>query len=129
MPLKVFPAVYFSYSTDYPETGDRIQLGNSYQFDAPSPAPDQRIFRLTLKGMTYFLNPNGTINRTTTPGRNLAGLEDFYIEHKRAKEFQLNHPVYGAVTCKFNLPLRIPDPIPEGNGVFPDFQVELIEIP
>lgn len=129
MPLKVFPAVYFSYSTDYPETGQRIQLGNSYQFDTSPSAPDQRIFRLNLKGMAYFLNANGTINRTIQPGRNMAGLEDFYIEHKRAKEFLLNHPVYGQVTCKFNVPLRIPEPLPGGSGVFPDFQVELIEIP
>lgn len=124
-----FPALYFSYATDYPESGQRIQLGRSYQFDAMPEAPDQRIFRLTLKGMTYFTNANGTINRATKPERNMAFLEDFYATHKRAKEFTLNHPVYGAVACKFNTPLKIPEPIFGGSGVFPDFQVELIEIP
>lgn len=129
MPLLVFQPQYFSYSTRYPESGQRIMLGNSYQFDAPPSAPDQRIFILKLKGMTYFVNANGTINATIKPERNLAALEAFYNQHKRAKEFQLNHPVYGAVVCKFNTPLNIPEPLPGGSGVFPDFDLELIEIP
>ena len=129
MSLQTFPATFFTYSTDYPNSGQRIQLGNSWQFDSPSPAPDQRIFRLKLQGMTYFLNANGTINSSINPGRNLALLEQFYTQHRLATRFTLNHPVYGARTCKFNQPLKIPNPLPGGSGVFPEFEVELIELP
>lgn len=129
MPLETFPATYFSFKTRYPESGQRIQLGNSYQFDVMPSSPDQRLFTLTLQGMKYFTNTAGTVVTTTTPARNVARLEQFYNAHKRAREFTLNHPVYGALVCKFNTPLQIPDPLPGGDGNLPPFEVELIEIP
>jgi hypothetical protein len=127
--MAVFPAQYFNYSTEYPETGQRVQFGNSYQYDVLPSSPDQRKFIINLKGMTLFVDDDGKINRTVKPERNLATLEDFYNQHKRAVEFTFNHPVYGAVICKFYSPLKIPEPLAGGSGVFPDFQVELIEIP
>lgn len=127
--METFPATYFLISTTYPESGKRIQLGNSYQYDAPPAAPDQRIFRLTLQGMAYFVDQNNQIDDTVFPGRNLAVLETFYNDHKRATPFIFNHPVYGNVTCKFNRPLEIPPGLPGGGGLVQDPEVELIEIP
>lgn len=127
--MAVFPALYFTYSTKYPESGTRIQLGRSYQFDALPAAPDQRIFKLNLMGMKYFVTSGGELDLVTNPSRNMAVLEAFYNEHKRAVAFTFNHPVYGAVNCKFNLPLEIPEGITGGDGALPSFNVELIEIP
>lgn len=121
--METFPALYFSFGTKYPESGSRIQLGNSYQFDAPPSAPDQRVFLLTLRGMCYF------DDLVTEPGRNMGLLESFYVAHKRATSFLFDHPVYGSVVCKFLTPLSIPEGIAGGDGNLPDFQVELIEQP
>lgn len=127
--METFPVLYFSYLTRYPESGTRIQFGNSYQYDALPEAPDQRIFVLSLQGMAYFVDVNGDVDATIQPERNLARLEEFYNVHKRAKPFTLNHPVYGAVTVKFSLPLEIPTGIAAGNGNVDAFDVELIEQP
>lgn len=127
--MATFPCEYFLFSTKYPESGTRIQLGNSYTFTAPPPAPDQRIFRLTLGGMQYFVNENGTINTTTSASRNMAVLEAFYNEHKLYLPFDFIHPVSGLVVCKFNRPLEIPQGMPGGNGVLESFELELLEIP
>lgn len=121
--MAVFPAKYFRFSTQYPQTGTRIQLGKSYQFDAPPEAPDQRIFKLKLQGMKYF------DDLVTEPGRNMLVLENFYNAHKLATSFTLDHPVYGSVSCKFNRPLEIPEGIAGGDGALPEIEVELIEQP
>lgn len=121
--MAVFPAEYFRFSTQYPQSGTRIQLGRSYQFDTPPEAPDQRIFKLKLQGMKYFDSPN------TSPGRNMFVLEQFYNDHKLATSFTFNHPVYGPVICKFNRPLAIPEGIVDGDGALPEFEVELVEQP
>lgn len=127
--MAVFPCTYFTIQTRYPESGIRVQFGNSYQYDVAPSAPDQRIFTLNLPGMQYFLDGGGAIDLTPEPGRNMAVLEDFYNTHKRAVSFTFNHPVLGALNCKFNRPLEIPSGIPGGGGVLNDVTVELIEIP
>ena len=127
--MAVFPCEYFTYTTKYPESGTRVQLGGSYMFTAPPSAPDQRIFTLTLGGMQYFLNTNGSINRSTKPERNMAVLEDFYADHRLYLTFDFLHPVYGGIKCKFNRPLEVPRGMAGGNGVLEAFDVELIEIP
>lgn len=127
--MAVFPCEFFTFTTKYPESGTRIQLGGSYMFTAPPAAPDQRIFTLTLTGMQYFVNTNGTINTTLNISRNMAVLEQFYNDHKTYLTFDFNHPVLGVVKCKFNRPLEIPKGIPGGNGVLEAFDVELVEMP
>lgn len=127
--MQFFPPKYFRYRTAYPESGTRIQLGNSYQFDSPPDSPDQRIFTLMLQGMTYFVDASDALDRLYEPSRNLALLEDFYNTHKRATPFILEHPVYGQVVCKFNRPLNIPEGISGGSGLVDIIEVELIEVP
>lgn len=127
--MATFPATYFTVQTKYPQSGSRVQLGNSYLYTAPPLAPDQRIFNVKLQGMTYFVNANGTINTTLQIGRNMAVLEQFYLDHKLYLTFQFPHPVYGTVNCKFNQPLQIPEGVEGGSGMLPAFEVELVEIP
>lgn len=118
--MQLFTHNIFGYQTEYPQSGQRIQLGNSYQFDVASPAPDQRIFRLTFSGMHYG---------ATHQALNMTTLEAFYLAHKLDKEFNFDHPNYGRVVCKFNEPLKIPRVKPGGYGILDDFEISLIEIP
>lgn len=127
--MAVFPCTYFTYATRYPETGTRIQFGNSYTFAAGPTSPDQRVFTLSLAGMQYFVDDLGAIDLSQEPGRNMAVLEAFYNTHKLHLTFDFNHPVLGLVQCKFNRPLDVPEGVPGGGGVVNDVSVELIEIP
>lgn len=116
--METFPFKIFRFSTEYPVSGTRLQLGNSYQYDVPPSAPDQRLFLLKFNGMRYG---------SSHPELNMTAFEAFWLEHKLHKEFMFPHPVYGAVRVKFQDPLRIPNILP--GGVLEEFEVRLIEIP
>ena len=127
--METFPCTYFRFSTRYPESGLRMQLGRSYVHTAAPQAPDQRNFLLTLPGMQYFCDAGGQLTAATEPERNMLVLENFYNAHKLAFSFNFNHPIYGTLVCKFNRPLEIPDGIPGGTGILEEVRVELLEIP
>lgn len=127
--MAVFPATYFTSTTKYPESGNRITLANSYTFTSGPTAPDQRIFTVKVQAMQYFLTAGGVLDLTPEVGRNLAVLEAFYNVHKLHVIFDFTHPVYGVVKVKFNRPLEIPEGIKGGNGMVEDFDVELLEQP
>lgn len=127
--MATFNFPYHSTSTEYPASGARIQLGNSYMFSAPSPAPDQRIFKLKFNVLQYFELSPGVLNRTAFPEINLALLEDFYKAHKLHGSFIYVHPTLGRRTCKFNTPLKIPHGVQGGYGTVLDLELEFIECP
>lgn len=52
--METFSFPYHKFSTEYPETGFRMQLGNSYQYSAAPVAPDQRVLRLYFDTMVFF---------------------------------------------------------------------------
>lgn len=127
--LNSFPAIYFTYGTRYPQSGNRLELSRSYVYTSEAEAPDQRTFILQLTGMQYFLDGADAADRVTQPGRNMWVFEDFYILHRLSKSFLFEHPIHGSVVCKFNRPLEVPEGIPNGKGVLPPITVELLEIP
>lgn len=117
------------YSTEYADSGFRMELGRSYQFSSEPDGPDQRIFTLYFETMKYFEAPSGGVDKTVSPSINMALLEDFYIQNRMWRTFVYNHPVYGPLNVKFNKPLRIPKGIFGGGGALEPFDIELIEIP
>lgn len=127
--MATFPAKYFTFGTRYPETGSRMTLGRSYMYTAADPAPHQRTFQLTLQGMQYFLDAGGALDATVHLDRNMLVLENFFLTHRLNKSFDFEHPVYGTLVCKFGAPLEVPEGIQGGNGLLPEFQVDLLEIP
>lgn len=118
--MALFPCKIFQYATSYPQSGSRIQLGNSYQYDVPSTAPDQRTITLTFSGMHYG---------AAKADLDMTVLETFYRQHRLDREFEFVHPNYGTLACKFLEPLNIPKVKPGGYGILEDFEVKLIEIP
>lgn len=127
--MDTFNFPYHTFTTEYPESGVRMQLGNSYVFTAPPESPDQRKFNLTFPAMQYYVPTPGTVDITTNPTRNAGTLEKFYTDHKLYATFIYPHPVYGDVNVKFNKPLKIPQPVAGGSGVLNPFDVEFIEMP
>lgn len=127
--MAVFEFPYHKVRTIYPDSARRVQLGNSWEFTSAPNAPDQRTFELTFKGMKYFVNSNGTINKTTQKSLNVGALELFYQQHQTWKKFDYPHPVHGTLQVRFAAPLDIPPGIEGGTGVVEDFQIKFIEQP
>lgn len=126
--MQTFDFPYHRFRTEYPESGNRVQLGGNYIFTAPPNGPDLRRVTLSFQTMKYYLTPAGSIDRTANPKLNMAKLEDFYNAHKLHKSFIYPHPVYGNMEVKFFSPLKIPNGIIGGNGALEDFEVELLEV-
>ena len=124
-----FDFPYHTFRTIYPESGTRVQFGKGYVFAARPDSPVQRRFVLKMTGMQYFVGENDEIDTETMPQRNMGRLQAFYEEHELWKSFVYPHPVLGDVLVKFNKPLDIPEGIIGGNGVLPEFEIELIEQP
>lgn len=116
-------------ATEYPESGFKVQFGNSYEYTEGPTAPDQRVFTLNFPLLKYYLNPSNVVDATIQPTLNMLALENFYNEHKMWKVFVYPHPVYGNVNVKFHKPLKIPPGIPDGGGATGSFSLEFIEIP
>lgn len=129
MALETFDFPYHSFSTENPDSGFRLQFGQSYIFSVPPTDPDQRKITLTFRGMQFFTNTSGILDETINPQRNMFNLIKFYQRHKLYKSFKYQHPVHGLIEVKFNKPLKEEDVIDGGYGVVKEFSIELIEIP
>ncbi|WKV22022.1 hypothetical protein Phage2-1_00021 [Achromobacter phage 2-1] len=122
-----FPA--HTVSEKYPQSGTRVQLGNSYQFDAPPSGPDQRTFTLNFKSMLRMLGEDGKMDVETRADVNAGALLRFYEAHRLYKPFTYPHPWLGDIVVKFNTPLELPKGIENGGGWTEAFTIELIEQP
>lgn len=54
--METFDFPYHRQRTEYPQSGNRIQLGNGYVFTSPPNAPDLRTFTLSFPTMFYYPN-------------------------------------------------------------------------
>jgi hypothetical protein len=132
--------------TRNPESGFRIQFGNSWSAAIAPTAPDQRVFVLHFEGFKYYVyydGPSAYVDdgsviegqSNTRDARkyqyvnNFQALRNFYADHKLHKQFDYIHPIYGNLVCRFNKPLIEPKGLPDGLGVVEPFQIELIEVP
>ena len=128
--METFDFDYHSTSVQYPESGDRLQLGKSYLFTSSPTAPDQRLLTLYFPGMRNYVGATtGTPDLTTEPKLNFYRLEQFYLQHKLWKSFEYTHVQYGLLVCKFNKPLVTPKRVEGIPGLLEGFSLEFIEIP
>jgi hypothetical protein len=123
--MDVFNFPYHKVEKAYPETGGSLKFGESYEFRSAPTAPDQVVYTLSMMGMRYYRNSNGTFNRTINPTTNILFLEDFYNTQKRYKKFQYVHDTDGTVVVRFKDPLKIPTAIEGGTGLLPEFTLTL----
>ena len=119
---------YHTFSTEYPESSFRAQLGGGYQFSAPPSAPDQRIIKLKFPAMRYYMK-GMSIDRDREPLLNLALMVDFYELHRMHATFEYDHPVYGTMMVSFNKPLKVPEGTKGGDGIVEGIEIEFIERP
>lgn len=126
--MQTFDFPFHKFRTEYPESGNRVQLGGNYVFSAPPNGPDLRKIILSFPTMRYYMGPGNVLDITSNPKINMGKLEKFYNDHKLHKSFIYPHPVYGNLEVKFFSPLKIPEGITNGHGAVGDFEIELLEI-
>lgn len=125
---EVFDFPYHKFSVKYPETGNRISLGNSYAFTSEPTAPPQRAITLYFEQMqAYGKADEYAPDLTKDVLKNFNLLEDFYQRHQLFKSFYYWHVFYGKLVVKFNKPLEVPKF--NMGGVSDGFSVELLEQP
>lgn len=130
--MEEFDFDFHLFSAEYPDSGDRLQLGRSYMFTAGPVAPDQRVITLHFPTMFYYVNAvTGTPDTTTNPKMNFLRLEGFYTRHRLWKPFNYRHPMYGMLVVKFDKPLKTPKGLGSGapKGQLEGFTVDLLEQP
>lgn len=127
--METFTWVNHTFSTEYPESGFKLQLGNSYEYAEGPTSPDQRVITLSFPLLKYFTNAAGALSATIQPTLNMLALENFYVVHKMWKTFIYPHPVHGNLNVRFRKPLKVPAGLPDGGGAVGSFSVELIEQP
>ena len=128
--METFDFDYHTPTTEYPESGTRVQLGRSYVYTSNSPAPDQRTITLSFEGMFNYWNIVANApDVTRNPKLNFYRFEAFYNRHKRGTPFLYEHPQYGVLTVTFKDPLKTPKVIAGGNGMLESFSVTLLEHP
>lgn len=145
--MQTFDFPYHKFRTEYPESGNRVQLGGNYIFTAPPNGPDLRRFTLSFETMKYYVvgrdeagikldfannryisKTLGEIDIFKNREINMGALEAFYNAHKLHKSFLYPHPVYGNIEVKFMSPLKIPNGIAGGGGALESFEIDLIEV-
>lgn len=123
-----FDFPFHKVQTTYPQEGQNLKLGNSWDYNSKPSSPTQRTFELSFKVLKYFAS-NGILDLNTEAKINLGALEAFYQAHKQHTKFTYPHPVYGNVSVKFSKPLVIPEGVEGGGGAVAGVGVVLIEIP
>ena len=85
---------------------------------APTPVlPYRRNFKITLEGLRWYFNSDGTIDLATNPELNAGVLEAFYTDHRLFKPFNYDHEWLGTLEMRFKNPLSVPKALPNSNGL------------
>lgn len=126
---RIFSFPYHTVETEYAELSVSGTTGRSYKVTGPARAPSLRSFTLNFPTMLILTDLNGQLSPLISPEINLLALERFYQDHRMAKPFVYDHPLFGWVRCRFGEPLKIPQGIAGGGGSVESFSTKLVEEP
>lgn len=99
---------------------------NGWDFTARPVHPYRRTFIVKVYGMRWYVNTDGTYDYTTDPTHNAARLLNFYKDNRLFGTFDLDHPNYGIVVCRFKSVVNIEPAIPNSDGEIDPFEVNLL---
>lgn len=100
---------------------------NGWTFTSKPKVPFQKKFRVTLHGLRWVLQADGTYDTTTTPTINARVLEQFYQSNQTWDSFTWAHPHLGSLTCRFAEPVTIPASLANSNGYLDPVEVVLVQ--
>lgn len=116
---------YHTFATKYPEDQSTKTFGGGWSFSATPRNPIFKHVILTMNGLRFYQNANGSISNTLNPTKNALTLQQFYEVHRQNKVFIYPHPVFGNMSVRFLNPVEVP--AVGSNGVIPSFTITLIE--
>ena len=99
---------------------------NGWAFSAKPNVPYQKSFKVTLHGLIWYLNSDGTFDRLTDRKHNARALEEFYELHGTWDSFDWYHPHLGALQVRFKAAVTIPAAIPNSGGLCNPLEITLI---
>lgn len=100
---------------------------NGWAFTSRPTVPYQRRFKVTLHGLRWYLNSDGSFDTWTNVTGNARSLELFYQANGVWDNFYWTHPHLGTLRCRFSSPLQLPPGVPGSNGLLEAVEVNLIE--
>ncbi len=127
--MATFNFPFHKVRTQYPNAGDSVQFGNSYEFTSGPRAPQQRTFILNFAAMKYYHDANGNVVNNVNTTTNYKTFQEFYETHGTWTSFTYPHPIHGNLTVRFAAPLTDPEGIEGGMGVTKPFEIQLKEQP
>ena len=99
---------------------------NGWDYTPTPVLPLRRRFKITLEGLRWYFNDNGTIDLVTDPEHNAGVLEAFYMTHRKHKPFDYAHEWLGTLQLRFENPVSIPKALPNSNGLLDSFEIMTI---
>lgn len=100
---------------------------NGWFFSAKPKVPFQRKFRVTLYGLRWILNTDGTYNTTSSTAYNARLLEQFYASNQTWDNFAWTHPHLGTLQVRFAEPVNVPKALPNSNGLIEELEIMFVE--
>lgn len=101
---------------------------NGWVFSAKPTTPYIKTYKITLHGLRWFLNSDGTFNSTLSPTINAKALELFYEEHETWKPFDWTHPHLGiSKQYRFLEKVSVPAGISNSDGLIEPLDIKIIE--
>lgn len=100
---------------------------NGWAFTSKPKVPYQKKFRVTLYGLRWILNGDGTYNTTASPTTNARLLEQFYQANGVWDNFIWVHPHLGSLPVRFAEPVNVPKATPNSNGLIEELEIMLIQ--
>lgn len=100
---------------------------NGWVFTSKPKVPFLKKFRVTLHGLRWFLNTNGTYNTISQPTSNARLLEEFYQVNGAWDHFAWTHPHLGYMFCRFAEPVTVPAAKPDSGGLLEPLEITLVQ--
>ena len=97
-----------------------------WEFTAKPNIPYRPKFKVTLYGMRWYLNTDGTYDVTTNPTMNAARFRAFYLANRTWDAFNYAHESLGNLVCRFSSPPLFPPGEQNGFGVIKTMEAVIV---
>ena len=99
---------------------------NGWDYTPRPVLPYRRKFKVTLEGLRWHFNADGTIDYATNPEYNAGVLESFYKGHRKHKPFNYRHEWLGLLELRFDNPVSVPKAIANSGGLVDSLEIMMI---
>ena len=117
---------YFTVETLAPDQQGGQMNFNGWPFSARPNIPYLRRWKLTLYGLTWYLQPSGLYDNTTNTTFNARCLEEFYQAKGLWADFDWTHPHLGLLRVRFASVANVPASEVNSGGLVAPVEIILV---